>query len=263
MHVFRNPRLRLLFQRTARAVSRALLMLACLGGAITCAAGDARKPNVLFIAVDDLNTRIGCYSDRVARTPNLDRLALRGVRFDRAYCQFPMCNPSRVSLMLGRYPTTTDTIDFARPALLGRDWVTLTEHFRTSGYEVQLRGKIYHYPEPMPWSAGEEAVLKEQETHRKMMADRTRWEPYRTLAPPPTHWVEMLRTWANVFHPVPDGQKIDAETNTKDYEWPADVKNAKQALAWLSQWAQSGKPFFLGLGFYKPHVPTGGPPEVL
>ena len=259
MHVFRNPRLRLLFQRTARAVSRALLMLACLGGAITCAAGDARKPNVLFIAVDDLNTRIGCYGDRVARTPNLDRLALRGVRFDRAYCQFPLCNPSRVSLLLGRYPTTTGTIDFARPALLGRDWVTLTEHFRTSGYEVQLRGKIYHYPEPMPWSAGEEAVLKEQETHRKMMADRTRWEPYRTLAPPPTHWVEMLRTWANVFHPVPGDQKIDAETNTKDYEWPADVKNAKQALALLSQWAQSGKPFFLGLGFYKPHVPLVAP----
>ena len=249
------PRLTLLLQNVAHATIRALLVLACLGSTITSAAGDARKPNVLFIAVDDLNTRIACYGDPVARTPNLDRLAQRGVKFDRAYCQFPLCNPSRVSLLLGRYPTTTDTIDFARPALLGRDWVTLTEHFRASGYEVQLRGKIYHYPEPKPWSAGEDAVRKEQETHRAMMADLTRWEPYRTLAPPPTHWVEMLRTSANIFHPVPDDQKIDAETNTKDYEWPADVKNTKQALGLLKQWEQSGKPFFLGLGFYKPHVP--------
>jgi uncharacterized sulfatase len=235
------------------------LVLACLLGAVTGTTAGPRRPNVLFIAVDDLNTRIACYGDPVARTPNLDRLALRGVRFDRAYCQFPLCNPSRVSLLLGRYPTTTDTIDFARPALLGRDWVTLTEHFRASGYDVELRGKVYHYPEPQPWSAGEEAVLKEQETHRKMMADLTRWEPYRTLAPPPTAWVKMLETWANIFHPVPGDEKIDAETDTKEYEWPSDVKNTRQALALLKQWAHSDKPFFLGLGFYKPHVPLVAP----
>ena len=71
----------------------------------------------------------------------------------------------QISLLLGRYPTTTETIDFARPALLGRDWVTLPQHFRQSGYEVQLLGKIFHYPEPKPWSAGGEAVRKEQEVH--------------------------------------------------------------------------------------------------
>jgi len=253
------PSLARLMRDSPRRMVLALLLLVCSSGFITCSAEAVRRPNVLFIAVDDLNTRIGCYGDPIAKTPNLDRLALRGVRFDRAYCQFPLCNPSRVSLLLGRYPTTTDTIDFARPALLGRDWVTLTEHFRSSGYEVQLRGKVYHYPEPKPWSAGEGAVFKEQETHRKMMAELTRWEPYRTLAPPPTHWVAMLRTWANVFHPVPGDEKIDAETDTKDYEWPADVKNTKQALALLKQWADSGKPFFLGLGFYKPHVPLVAP----
>lgn len=232
---------------------------AVAAGSCACLAADpaAGKPNVLFIAVDDLNTRIGCYGDPTAKTPNLDRLARRGVRFDRAYCQFPLCNPTRVSLLLGRYPTTTETIDFARPALLKRDWVTLTEHFRASGYEVELRGKIYHYPEMKAWSAGEEPVLKEQRVHRKMMADLTRWEPYRTLAPPPTRWVEMLRTWANVFRP--DDERIDAETKTRDYEWPGDVKNAAQAVGLLERWAGSGKPFFLGVGFYKPHVPLVAP----
>jgi iduronate 2-sulfatase len=260
MNIFRNPvQAFLVLPDITRQLTRALAVFLCLGGAVTCFAGDARKPNVLFIAVDDLNTRIGCYGDPVAKTPNLDRLALRGVRFDRAYCQFPVCNPSRISLLLGRYPTTTDTIDFARPALLGRDWVTLTEHFRAGGYAVQLRGKIYHYPEPKPWSAGEEAVRKQQETHRKMMADRTRWEPYRTLAPPTTRWVQHLRTRSNVFYPVPGDEKIDAETNTQDYDWPADVKNTQQALRLLKQWARSRKPFFLGLGFFKPHVPLVAP----
>jgi len=230
-------------------LSNFLALIVCSGNV------PARQPNVLFIAVDDLNTRIGCYGDPVAKTPNLDRLAGRGIRFERAYCQFPLCNPSRVSLMLGRYPTTTETIDFARPALLGRDWVTLSEHFRASGYQVQLRGKIYHYPEPKPWSAGEAAVRKEQEVHRQNIADLTRWEPYRTQSPPTTKWVESLRTWANVFRPVPESERIDAEQNPKNYEWTADVKNAREAVELLEGFTKSDKPFFLGVGFYKPHVP--------
>lgn len=220
-------------------------------------AASPAKPNVLFIAVDDLNCRIACYGDPLAKTPNLDRLAQRGVRFDRAYCQFPLCNPSRVSLLFGRYPTTTETVDFARPALLGRDWITLPQYFREHSYAVELRGKVFHYPEPKPWSAGEEAVRKEQETHRKMIADLTRWEPYRTLAPPPSQWVQMLRTWANIFRPA--DERIDAETNAKDYEWTADVKNANQAIQLLEHWASSGQTFFLALGFYKPHVPLVAP----
>ncbi len=196
-----------------------LAVMALVGGAHSVRAEqDARRPNVLFIAVDDLNTRVGCYGDPVARTPNLDRLAERGVRFDRAYCQFPICNPSRVSLLLGRYPTTTKVIDFAYPALLGRDWVTLPQHFRNQGYHVELFGKIFHFgkelmkgwfSEPVPgdeyppdWSAGEKWVRKSQEIHAKMLADLTRWEPYRILAPPPNNWVKSLKTWANVYGPA-------------------------------------------------------------
>jgi uncharacterized sulfatase len=212
---------------------------------------------VLFIAVDDLNCRIGCYGDPIVKTPNLDKLSQRGVRFDRAYCQFALCNPSRVSLLLGRYPTTTETVDFAKPALLGRDWVTLPQFFRENGYDVHLLGKVFHYPEPKPWSAGEKAVLKEQEIHRKMIADLIRWEPYRSMSPPPTKWVENLRTWANDFHP--DDTTPDFEANLKAYEWPSDVKNANQAIDLLHKWDPKTKPFFLALGFYKPHVPLVAP----
>ena len=239
------------------------------------AALTSRPPNVLFIAVDDLNTRLGCYGDPIVKTPNLNRLASWGVRFDRAYCQFPVCNPSRVSLLLGRYPTTTETVDFAWPALLGPDWVTLPEHLRKAGYQVRLLGKIYHYDKdlmkrwfaeeppgdeyPPDWSAGAKWVGKSQEVHAQMLTDLTRYEPYRTLAPPTSASAKMLRTWANVFGPVPDAEEKDAETKPKAYEWTADVKNAKQAVGLLERWAGSDKPFFLGVGFYKPHVPLQAP----
>lgn len=234
-------------------------LLSCSGISAATAAERGERPNVLFIAVDDLNTRIGCYGDPVAKTPNLDRLAQGGVRFDRAYCQLPLCNPSRVSLLLGRYPTTTETVDFARPALLGHDWITLPQCFRENGYEVQLLGKIFHYPEPRPWSGGEDAVRREQQAHRDMIADLTRWEPYRTLAPPTTQWVTNLRTRANLFGPVPDSEEADAEIKAKPYEWTADVKNAREAVELLERFSSSGKPFFLGVGFYKPHVPLTAP----
>jgi uncharacterized sulfatase len=242
------------------------------------AAGPAlagRRPNVLFIVADDLNTRIGCYGEPLVKTPALDSLARRGVRFDRAYCQFPLCNPSRVSLLLGRYPTTTETVDFAWPALLGRDWVTLPEHFRKSGYDVRLLGKVYHFDKdlmdhwfaeeppgdeyPPDWSAGKKWVRKSRQVHAQMLADLTRYEPYRTLTPPSTNFANMLRTWANVFGPVPNDEEKGAEAKAKAYEWTADVKNANAAVAQLERWKGSDKPFFLGVGFYKPHVPLRAP----
>ena len=82
----------------------------------TCPAAEARRPNVLFIIVDDLTTTLGCYGDRDARAPHMDALAARGVRFDRAYTQFALCNPSRCSFLTGCYPERP-TVGQGHPAL--------------------------------------------------------------------------------------------------------------------------------------------------
>ena len=116
------------------------------------AAGEAApppKPNVLFIIVDDLTTTLGCYGDRDARTPHMDALAARGVRFDRAYTQFALCNPSRCSFLTGCYPERTKVFDLTtslRKAL--PDVVTLPQLFKNAGYTAGRIGKVFHVPDP-------------------------------------------------------------------------------------------------------------------
>src|SRR4051812_47625861 len=129
--------------------------LAALVTAGAATAADAKKPNVLFIAVDDLRDWVG-YLDRnpQAITPNIDKLAARGTAFTRSYCAAPVCNPSRAALMSGLRPFTTGVYDN------GNDWRTvipedkpLTTTFRKAGYNVCGAGKIYHeaYKRPSEW----------------------------------------------------------------------------------------------------------------
>jgi len=131
--------------------SAAALLLA--GG--TSAAPEKRR-NVLFIAVDDLNHSLGCYGHRVARTPNIDRLAASGMRFDRAYCQYPVCNPSRSSLLSGLRPDSTGIFNNTTPFRSRLpDIVTLPQLFREAGYFTARLGKIFHsageFDDPKAW----------------------------------------------------------------------------------------------------------------
>ena len=110
---------------------------------------DHSRLNVLFIAADDMNCDLGAYGNKQVKTPNLDRLAKMGVRFDRAYCQQPLCGPSRASLMTGLRPDTLDMHTLAHELRKKNpDVVTLGQMFRNHGYFSARAGKIYHYGNP-------------------------------------------------------------------------------------------------------------------
>ena len=123
------------------------LLLAVLGLAgLSCvAAPAATRPNVLFIAVDDLKPLLGCYGDKGIKSPNIDRLAARGMVFERAYCNQAVCAPSRNSLLTGVRPTTLGIYDLGtnfREAV--PDAVTLPQYFMQHGYRAEALGKIFH-----------------------------------------------------------------------------------------------------------------------
>ncbi|NNE90372.1 MAG: sulfatase-like hydrolase/transferase, partial [Verrucomicrobiales bacterium] len=110
----------------------------------------AEKPNVLFIAIDDLRCELGCYGSKIARSPNIDALAASGVRFDRAYCQQAICGPSRASVMTGLRPDAVQVHgNHTHFRKVHPDIVTLPQHFKYHGYHTRSMGKIYHgvFPE--------------------------------------------------------------------------------------------------------------------
>ena len=199
------------------------------------------KPNILFIAVDDLRPSIGCYGDGHAITPNLDRLAKRGVRFAQAHCQVAVCNPSRASLMTGLRPDTlgvwTLPIHFreAKPNV-----VTLPQWLRRHGYTAVGHGKIYHNPTPDPQSWSEPIrPIQFQRGYAKGWQARIR-EVQAKL--PDNDWRKNnLRGPATAAPVIDDHQLVDgARTN--------------MAIEDLRRLGQAEKPFFLALGFIRPHL---------
>ncbi|WP_218281044.1 sulfatase-like hydrolase/transferase [Verrucomicrobium spinosum] len=118
-------------------------------------AADKSRPNVLFIAVDDLRPEFGAYGSKIVKSPHLDRLAASGVTFQHAYCQQAVCSPSRSSLLTGARPDTTQVYDLVRHFRKSLpDVVTLPQHFKNQGYYVQGMGKLYHsgLDDPASWS---------------------------------------------------------------------------------------------------------------
>src|SRR3954465_290565 len=144
---------------TLRSFSLRLLIV--LGIAQLCSSGllhaaDKQKLNVLLILADDLNTNLGCYGHPTVKSPNIDRLASRGVRFDHAYCNYPVCNASRTSFLSGRRPDTTGIVDNSTPPrTFLKDVVFLPQYFRRMGYRPVKLGKIFHtgdtFEDPASW----------------------------------------------------------------------------------------------------------------
>ncbi len=214
-----------------------------LSGAAPLLRAAPRRRNVLFIASDDLNNSLSCYGHPVVRTPNLDRIAARGVRFDRAYCQFPLCSPSRTSLMTGLAPDTTTVYDLRkhfREVL--PDVVTLGQLFQKNGYFAARVGKIYHYGVPTQiGTAGLDDKPSWNVALNPAGVDHTKEEPLLTNYTPNRGLGSAI-----CFH----------ASNAKDDEH-TDGMVANEAVRLLEQHAK--EPFFIAAGFYRPHVPWIAP----
>lgn len=201
--------------------------------------GEAARPNILFIAVDDLRPELGCYGVAEIKTPNIDGLAARGMVFERAYCQQAVCLPSRTSLLTGARPGTTKAWDLSThfrktiPTV-----VTLPQHFKDHGYHTQGMGKIYHsgFDDELSWSV-----------------------PFRNPKAP---------HGAGARKQNPDGPKValsskgrgpvieevDGADNTLH-----DGELGDMAIQALIDLKSQEKPFFLAVGFIKPHLPFNAP----
>jgi arylsulfatase A-like enzyme len=221
-----------------------LTLLLVVAATTTLAAEDQRK-NVLFIISDDLNNFIGSYGDPRARTPNIDRLAQRGVLFERAYCQFPLCGPSRNSMLTGLYPNSTGIL---RNAQIFRQTIpshiSLPQAFRREGYFAARIGKLYHYN--VPKSVGTDGH-----------DDPGSWELELNPA-----GVDRMEEEDEIFSLVPGsfGGMLSWYASPRPDEEHTDGLIATEAEWVLERFARRPeRPFFLAVGFFRPHTPYVSP----
>jgi iduronate 2-sulfatase len=225
-------------------------LCSALAPPLSAAYGNGGRPNVLFIIADDLTaTALSCYGNATCRTPNIDRLAARGTRFTRAFCNATYCGPSRASMLSGYYPHATGVLGYTspRPAIGGR--ATWPQHFKDSGYYTARVSKIYHMGVPGGIEEGGDG------------------------ADDPASWTERFNSpgpeWkapgaGETLEGNPDGKKPVVGGNTfvvveadGDDLVHSDGKTAAKAVELIREHA--GKPFFLAVGFVRPHVPFVAP----
>lgn len=224
-------------------IALALGWLAVLG---TAPAAD--RPNVLFIISDDLNNYLGCYGDPLAKTPHIDALAARGVKFDRAYCTFPLCGPSRNAMLTGLYPNSNGILANAqifRQTVPSQ--VSLPQAFRQAGYFAARIGKLYHYnvPKSVGTNGHDDPGSWELELNPAGV-DRLEEEP-EIVTLTPGQFGGTLSWYAS---PKSDEHHTDAMM-AADAEWVLE-RCAKQ---------REQRPFFLAVGFFRPHTPYVAPKE--
>ena len=199
--------------------------------------------NVLFIIADDLNCAIGAYGDSIVQTPNLDQLAKEGVVFGNAHVQYPLCGPSRVSLMTGLYPDQTKSKKlrlYVRQTI--PDVVTIGQKFRRENYHSVRVGKIYHYHNPRDiGTAGHDDSFTWDRTVNPYGRDKKEEHKIKTLKP------------------KLDGGTLSWLASDGKDEEQTDGIGATAAVGFLDEFAKSGENFFLAFGLYRPHVPFVAP----
>lgn len=211
--------------------------------------------NVLFLISDDLTaTALSCYGNPVCRTPEIDALAARGMRFTRAYCQGTYCGPSRASFLSGYYPHATGVLGYTSPRPRIGDRATWPQHFRNAGYRTARVSKVYHMGVPGGIEYGEPGK------DFNGADDPLSWTE-RFNSPGP-EWKAAGR--GETLEGNPDGRKPVVGGNTfvvveadEGDEAHSDGKTARQAAEWIAR--HRDEPFFLAVGFVRPHVPFVAP----
>jgi len=240
---------------------------ACSRSGRSDAAGKPGRPlNVLFIAVDDLRTQLGCYGLPYMVTPNIDALAKRGTVFLRTYCQQAVCNPSRASLLTGLRPDTTGIYDLKTHFRLNlSDVVTLPQYFKQNGYHTQGLSKIFHggLDDPVSWSAPhwspkastyiDQKILDQLEEDTQAARDRGQvMTSVPILTDPETGTVLKMSSRVAVHGPAWEAAECPDNELT-------DGKTADRAIELLNAYKTMDKPFFLAVGFIRPHLPFVAP----
>lgn len=216
-----------------------------------------KRPNILFIPVDDLRPELGCYGNKVIKTPNIDRLAKLGVVFNNAYCQQAVCNPSRASLLTGLRPDTLRVWDLVQPFRKNLpDVITLPQYFKANGYHTVGLGKAFHniFPDSASWS---------EELH----VDGFPFDPDAVYTDEPnlsiiaTKKEKMIanhqdrRDQYGIWYIKANAMEIGSASDDQYY----DGAQTTLAIERLKLLSKSTSPFFLSVGYYKPHLPFTAP----
>lgn len=236
------------FRRTRRAAFAVLL--AVLGFATSASA--AERPNVLFIIADDLTaTALSCYGNTICQTPNIDRLAARGVRFTRAFGNATYCGPSRASFLSGYYPHATGVFGYKSPRPRIGDRATWPQHFKNAGYHTARVGKIHHMGVPGDIETGSDGADDPASWTEKFNSPGPEWKAKGEG--------ETLEGNPNGDKPVMGGNTFVVVEAEGDDLVHSDGKTAAKAVELIGKLAKADKPFFLAVGFVRPHVPFVAP----
>ena len=218
---------------------------------ISLSAFGVERPNVLFIISDDLTaTALSCYGNTVCKTPNIDRLASQGTRFTKAYCQGTYCGPSRASFMSGYYPHAIKMLGYGSPRPAIKERATWAQHFKNNGYHTARVSKIFHMGVPGGIEKGTDGADDPASWTERFNSAGPEWK-----APGDG---ETLENNADGRKPGPVGGNtfvvVEADGNDLVH---SDGKTAAKAVELIKQ--NRDKPFFLGVGFVRPHVPFVAP----
>ena len=217
---------------------------------VTLGAAKSTRFNVLFIISDDLTaTALSCYGNTVCKTPNIDRLAARGTRFTQAFCQGTYCGPSRASFMSGYYPHATGALGYDNPRPQIGDRPTWSQHFKNNGYYAARVSKIFHMGVPGGIEEGGHGADDAASWTERFNSPGPEWKAPGTG--------ETLEGNPDGSKPVMGGNTFVVVEADGDDLVHSDGRTAAKAAALIE--AHKGEPFFLGVGFVRPHVPFVSP----